>query len=194
MKYNPKDFEKTLADHVTLSGATKVVDPFTYYHASPSGKFVTSSSGIHVGTLKAAQEALNARIGIKADGTDWDGTTVYGQTKIAGEMRLKWMDPKGYNMTGYNAKPPVEDYYPTNPKADKPTYGDGSRIAMSSRPRFFRVQIVGPMKNRRQSPVADLFANSKRRSKVVGYYYRNIAEDEGSISAVVPDATWLKFL
>ena len=39
-----------------------------------------------------------------------------------------------------------------------------------------------------------MLRNLKMGNAKSGYYYENIGEDEGSISAVVPDATFLKIL
>jgi hypothetical protein len=196
MKYDPKQFDAMLEKHVDLAAAAKrAPDSTVYYHGSPSGKLV-GKGGIHIGTLEAAREALNARIGVKADGTDWNGVSVYGKTKIAGRMRCEWIEKttKHFVLTGYNARPPVEDYYPTDTKADTAKYSDGSRVDMSSKPTIFHVRIIGPMKNTRSKPTTDNFVNSKRRSMDFGYYYSNIGEDAGSISVVVPSADWLKVL
>jgi len=44
-----------------------------WYHGSPSGDLRGGISGLHLGTFKASKEALEAKIGIKSDGTDLDG-------------------------------------------------------------------------------------------------------------------------
>lgn len=169
------------------------VDNTVYYHGSPSGKLVASPMGIHVGTHEAAKQALNARIGVPAVG-EWDGTRTYGMTKIAGRKTLRKIDPRGYNLTGYNASPPDEDYLPTDTSAETAKYSDGSPVSMTARPIIFKVKVVGAMKNTPSQPVSDDFANSRKRSQSYGYYYSNVGEDVNSVSVVVPDASFLKIL
>jgi hypothetical protein len=60
------------------------------------------------------------------------------------------------------------------------------------------VEIIGPMSNSQSSPHEDFKANGymkralNRGNAKNGYYYVNVAEDSGSISAVVPNGEWLK--
>src|ERR1035437_9035982 len=88
-------------------------DPNIFWHGSPSGDMRGSEYGLHIGTHEAAKQALEARIGVKADGTDWNGTEEYGKTKLAGKKTLKKLDPKGNLETGHNSgnDVPENDYY-----------------------------------------------------------------------------------
>lgn len=154
--------------------------PGQFFHGTPSGDLRGSFYGLHVGTERAAQDALNARIGAPAEG-QWDGTRIYGKTKLAGSVGLR-MD------TGL--RDTSQDYYPD--PANPPRYSDSSPVAHDSIPEIVPVKITGPMTNTPRTPHEDYRANGymagqvKRGRAKRGYYYENVAEDEGSISAVVP--------
>lgn len=156
---------------------------FRWWHGTPYGGPTDTPglSGVHVGTQEAARQALNARIGHRADGRDWDGSSPYEKTLIAGRETLKKL---GRYPTGYSARDRrAEDHYPDTSISEIP--GDVT-------PALFPVQIVGPMSNTTSAPHEDSRANAmmkgqlKRGTAKRGYYYRNIGEDEGSVSAVVP--------
>jgi hypothetical protein len=164
---------------VTLNGEQ-------FWHGSPNGSVGerVAAYGVHVGTYEAAKQALEARIGRRADGKDWDGTQEYGKTPVAGYRH------------GYGANAPVEPHLPTG----KATYSDGSPIPLDATPALLPVRIKGPMSNSPRTPHEDFKANGymsaqlKRGRARSGYYYTNVGEDEGSISAVVPSADHLEIL
>lgn len=171
-----------------------------FYHGSTDTSF-SGKRGIHIGSKLAATQALEARIGVPAEG-EWDGTREYGKTYLAGTKSLKRREiERGYYLTtGFNAfKVPEEDYLPAE-REEKAKYSDGSEIPMDSKPNVFRVKIVGPMNNTQQTPKTDTAANSLilRQLKLGraknGYFYENEGEDSGSISAVVPNGSWLKIV
>lgn len=166
--------------------------PSQWFHGSPSGELKGSRSGIHVGSQEAARQALGARIGYRADGKDWDGTQEYGKTLLAGKTNLK---ARGrYLCSGYNCWAPDEDYYPTD-RVELAKYSDGTPVAFDSKPVLRPVKIKGPMLPHCKS---DGFANTRMRAQLKrnqakrGYYYKNDAEDFGSISAVVPTGAHLE--
>jgi hypothetical protein len=174
-----------------------------FYHGS-ADKNLIGKNGIHVGSHKAAKQALNARIGIPADGAEWDGTREYGKTLLAGKKTLESKDFKKkideeYPECGFNCSAPEEDYYPGD-REKKATYSDHSEVPMSSKPIIFPVRIVGKMSNSQQNPHGDNMANGlmsrslKSGKAKSGFYYVNIGEDSGSVSAVVPDKTFLQLL
>lgn len=173
----------------------------TYYHGSTDKK-LEGKRGIHVGTQLAATQALESRIGVPAQG-QWDGTRKYGETLLAGKKRLKELEKqRGYYLTtGYNAGSdvPEEDYYPSE-RDQKAVYSDGTQVSLNSRPIVFPVKIIGKMTNSPAYPHSDMKANSmmmrnlKMGNARRGYYYVNDGEDVGSISAVVPDASFLKVI
>ena len=148
------------------------------WHGSPSGDLRGGPYGLHVGTKEAARQALEARIGKRADGRDWDGTQEYGQTLLASAR----------GGTGYSSNGPEGVHLPSG----KATYGDGTPVSMSARPSLFEVEIICEMTNTPQTPHEDFKANGYMRAAITrgnakrGYYYINVAEDDGSISAVVP--------
>jgi len=166
-----------------------------FWHGTPSGDLRGGALGLHIGTYEAAKQALNARIGVPAEG-DWDGKRVYGKTLIAGKRRLKELGP--YLETGYNCEDvPEENYYPKQ-KAKRATYGDGTVVPFTCKPDIIKVRIVGPMSNTPTNPRTDDRANihmyrdlKKNRAKK-GSFYRNVGEDSGSISAVVPNASYIE--
>jgi len=165
-----------------------------WYHGSPSGKFVGSHYGLHVGTKLAATQALQARIGVPTTG-EWDGTREYGKTLLAGRKNLEVMEKeRGYYLTtGYNAgsEVPEEDYYASDRK-ELPKFSDGSDIKLNDKPKIFKLKINVPMSNTPQNPMQDfkangyMAANIKKGTARRGYFYINDGEDEGSISAVLP--------
>lgn len=173
-----------------------------WYHGSPSGRMDRHAGGIHVGTKLAATQALEARIGIPADGKPWDGTREYGKTLLAGRKTLKKLAAKrGYFLeTGHNCTAALEEDYLPEQGRERATYGDGTVVELTSRPKIYRVRIIGPMTNNTWTPLGDTKANAtmhammSRGKAKQGYYYTNMGEDEGSISAVVPDGAHLKVL
>lgn len=172
----------------------------TFYHGTPDNR-LTGSHGIHVGTLKAATQALEARIGVPAEGT-WDGTREYGKTLLAGEKRLGELEKeRGYFLkTGHNCRNvPEENYYPGD-RDIRAKYSNGSEVPMDCKPVIFKVEIAGPMSNGVNSPHSDQVANGlmmrglRKGNAKRGFYYTNIGEDEGSVSAVVPDKSFLRIV
>jgi hypothetical protein len=172
-----------------------------FYHGS-TDKNLAGKNGIHVGSKLAATQALQARIGVPAEG-EWDGTREYGKTKMAGKKTLDRREKElGYFLkTGYNTGSdiPEEDYYPED-RGKLPSYSDGTHISLDSRPIVFPVKIIGPMNNTPKWNVkTDMAANSlmmrslRKGNAKNGYYYINDGEDEGSISAVVPNKDWLDY-
>jgi hypothetical protein len=141
---------------------------------------VQAHYGVHVGSHLAAKQALEARIGRRHDGQDWDGSREYGKTRLGGYGH------------GYGVDAP-EGHYPTG----QATYSGGVPIPLDARPSLFPVRITGGMTNAPHSPHPDWHANGymsaqiKRGRARNGYYYENVGEDEGSISAVVPSAAHL---
>jgi hypothetical protein len=172
-----------------------------FYHGSTDKMFL-GKKGIHVGTYKAAKQALEARIGVPAEG-EWDGTRQYDKTLLAGKKTLKRIQEQEgrYVKTGYNCGEdiPEEDYYPTE-KKNLPQYSDKSYIDLKSHPIIFPVKIIGKMTNTINTPHTDITANSlmlrnlKLGNAKRGYYYINDGEDSGSISAVVPSGTFLQII
>lgn len=172
-----------------------------FYHGTPD-KNIIGKKGIHIGTKLAAIQALNARIGVPAVG-EWDGTKEYGETLLAGRRTLEQIEKDSgyYCITGYNCsrEVPVDDYYPTERK-ERAKYSDGTPVSFNSKPTILKVTIVGKMTNTPRTPYSDIKANSmilrnmKLNNAKSGYYYINDAEDEGSISAVVPDYSFLNII
>lgn len=155
-----------------------------FFHGSPSGDLRGGYNGLHVGTKQAASEALNARIGTPHEG-EWDGTREYGKTLLSSG---------GSHVI--NKETGKWDYHPSKMPPRYPTghakYGDNSTIPLDSVPDIMPVRINGKMTNTPTTPHEDFKANGymsgqiKRGQAKSGYYYTNVAEDEGSISAVVP--------
>ena len=176
----------------------EVLNANIFYHGS-TDKNLEGKKGIHVGTYKAAKQALEARIGVPANG-EWDGRKEYGKTLLAGKNGLKSREKSGeFCETGFNCgnNVPEQDYYPTQRK-ERAEYSDKTKIPFNSRPIIFPVKIIGRMTNTPNNPHNDITANSlmlrnlKSGNAKSGYYYINDGEDYGSISAVVPDKTFLE--
>jgi len=164
-----------------------------WYHGTPDERTWEHGAGygIHIGTEDAARQALHARIGKPAEG-EWDGTREYGKTLLnRDQRRWEWKDGK---MTDH-----VDHHPPSYPDPEGgPSYSGGERIPMDARPSVFPVHIKGPMTNTPDNPHPDFHANGymhgqiKRGRAKSGYFYTNVSEDEGSISAVVPSAAHLE--
>jgi hypothetical protein len=167
-----------------------------YFHGS-TDRNLKGERGIHIGTEEAATQALEARIGVPAKGS-WDGTREYGKTLLAGKKTLQAADMKD-KITGFNCSPgvPEEDYFPGDRK-ERAVYSDGTKIPLDCKPEVFQVELVGQMSNTPSTPHNDVRANSmilrgiKAGNARRGFYYINDGEDAGSISAVVPDSSFLK--
>lgn len=158
------------------------------YHGTPSGDLRGSHYGLHIGTRKAAEEALHARIGVPVHGT-WDGTREYGKTLLAGREALT---ARNILHSGYNAKAPEHNHYVHEHPEGFPNFSDRTPVLSHHKPNIIRVKIVGKMSNSPSKPLGDSKANGvmkgqlKKGTAKKGYYYKNDSEDEESISAVVP--------
>ena len=152
------------------------------WHGTPSGDLRGGVTGLHVGTKLAAMEALEARIGIPADGKGWAGNREYGKTLLAGKDSINSEKFGKYRLSGFNMDAPNEDYYPTK----MPTVGESVPIDPAWKPWIRPVMIVGDMTNSRNSPISDNAANRRIKRKR-GAFYTNTGEDSGSVSAVLPD-------
>jgi hypothetical protein len=152
-------------------GRTPLTLP-VWYHGSPTGE-PGPTGAVHVGTAAAAKIALEARIGIPADGKGWNGDREYGKTLIA-----------------------KNDYYPTERPTERPTMGhDKTLVPLDAKPSVAQYNITGHMNNTANRPATDDGANRRARSKAAmtgGLYYKNTGEDSGKVSAVVPDRTYLR--
>lgn len=163
-----------------------------WWHGTPSGDLRGSAYGLHLGSYQAAKEALEARIGIPAEG-EWDGTRAYGKTLLAGR---KTMEANGIYPTGYNMGAPEHDYLPSE-RSYRATFSDHQEVPFDAHPWIRPFRIVGPMTNTPGKPHDDFKANGYMRAAITkgtakrGYYYTNVGEDEGSISVVVPSASHL---
>lgn len=171
-----------------------------FYHGT-TDKNLTGKSGIHVGTKMAATQALQAKIGVPAEG-EWDGTREYGKTLLAGKKTLEKDNYiMGYDpIMNFNATEdvPEEDYYPEQRKKRAVYFSSKNLIPLDCKPIIFQCVIVGEMSNTYETPCSDEIANKMMGRKLKegnankGYYYTNIWEDESSISAVVPDGSFLE--
>lgn len=164
-------------------------DQFKWWHGSAYGgpTDTPGSTGVHVGTREAARQALHARIGRRADGKDWDGSQEYGKTLLAGYGSVEKLggSPTGHVVDHGKGG----DYYPDPEKSSTPLH---------LKPALFPVEIAGRMSNTPDRPHGDWQANGRMKGHLQrgtarsGYFYKNIAEDEGSVSAVVPGWGHLK--
>jgi hypothetical protein len=165
-----------------------------WWHGSPSGDLRGASNGLHLGTKRAAQDAITARIGHPAEG-EWDGTREYEKTKLAGQKTLR---SRGVYPTGHNADAPEDDYFAHEHPKGLPKFGDGERMSASHKPQVKPYHLIGQMSNTATTPHEDFKANGlmsgqlKKGTAKRGYYYKNKAEDEGSVSIVVPNSGHLK--
>lgn len=163
--------------------------PASMWHGSPSGDLRGGSTGLHLGTKKAATEALTARIGHPSEG-EWDGAREYGKTKLAGK---KTLEKRGIYPTGHNVDAPDDDYYPHEHPKGFPKMGKDSSVLSSHKPEIAEYKITGRMSNTIHNPHEDfkangyMAANLKKGNAKRGFYYRNVGEDAGSTSAVVPN-------
>ena len=168
--------------------------PDPWWHGSFSGDLRGGTSGLHLGTQKAAEEALTARIGYPAEGA-WDGSRDYGSTLLAGQ---KTMRDRGIFPTGRNVHAPEQDYYAHEHPEGQLTHGNGDVADYSNKPSVRQYEITGGMTNNKYQPHPDFKANGymkaalKKGNAKSGYFYKNEGEDEGSISAVVPNGSHVR--
>lgn len=157
-----------------------------WWHGTPDERsWHKGDNGIHVGTYDAAKQALEARIGRPAEG-EWDGTREYGKTPLVS--------------TGTGVGCGIPEGHPLRPEHfhHQPSYSGGRPIPADARPSIFPVRIKGPMSNSPDRPHEDFKANGYMKAQLGrgraknGYYYSNVGEDSGSISAVVPSAEHLE--
>ncbi|MCK9587932.1 MAG: hypothetical protein M0Q93_01050 [Terrimicrobiaceae bacterium] len=170
------------------------------WHGSVSGDLRGGQTGLHVGTYQAAKEALEAQIGIPAEG-EWDGTREYSKTLLMGTNRQQEIrknatteKDKFFGGTGYNARDAKsEDHYP----AKELKYSNGDPAPANAKPSITPFRITGKMSNSFWAPHGDWAANGRMRGMLKrgkarsGYYYMNESEDAGRISAVLPDGSFL---
>lgn len=176
-----------------------IFDEETWYHGSASGDLTKAWRGIHLGTYKAAQQALHATIGFPVEG-EWDGKREYGKTLLCGKKSILQKDRHG--ITGFNCDIPEEDFYaPCHGK--QAHYGSFSvpiPIPCDVFPAIRGYRIICPMRNTKKRAYTDNWANmymsrlKKRGGEAPreGLYYINDGEDAGKISVVVPDHTCLQ--
>ena len=209
------DFDELLAELQSDVGLLKSVwrfdtarpqvsktDKSIFWHGSDNGDLRGGTTGLHIGTFQAAKEALEARIGVPAEG-EWDGTREYGKTKLAGRKTLDRIEKETgkYIKTGHNVGSdlPENDYFPQE-RSYRATYSNGELVPLNAMPVIEPVKITGKMTNSTWSPHDDYKANGymkaalKKGNAKNGYYYKNEAEDYGSISAVVPNEQHLERL
>ena len=178
-------------------GRTPLALP-VWYHGSPIGE-PGPTGPVHVGTMEAARQALEARIGIPADGKGWNGDREYGNTLIEGTDTLKKLAAQGYHdgypETGYNAfDVPKKDYYPTERTNERAGMGKSDTpVPFDAKPSVAQYNIIGRMNNTATRPATDNGANRQAlRAMTGGLYYKNTGEAHDTVSAVVPDRTFLR--
>lgn len=150
-------------------------------------------TGLHVGTKQAAMEAMEARIGIPADGKGWDGSRKYGDTLLAGHDRVASGVFGKYRNSGYNSNSPKGDFYARDHKF--PTVGENFSVSPDWKPWLRLVLIVGTMAKRHKTDSAANRSMGKLLSKgeaKEGFFYKNEGEDFGSVSAVLPNGSFVK--
>ena len=168
--------------------------PDSMWHGTPSGDLRGGTSGLHLGTKHAAFEALTARIGYPVEG-EWDGSKEYGKTKLMGKKTMK---ERNIFPTGHNCEAPEHDYYPHEHPKGFPTMGKDAKVLPHHKPEIAEYKIIGKMSNHYHIPYEDFKANGymkaslKKGNAKNGFYYKNAAEDTGSISAVVPGPSHVK--
>lgn len=173
-----------------------------FYHGA-TNMDLNGKNGIHVGTMMAAKQALEAKIGVPAHG-EWDGKRKYGETLLAGKKRLKELNyTVGYDpIMNFNATEdvPEENYYPHEREKRAVYFSTKDLIPLNCNPIIFKVKIVGKMVNSYDKPYTDSVANDLINKNIKngdangGYYYINEWEDEFSISAVVPNGNFLELV
>jgi len=169
----------------------KLAKQGAYWHGTPSGSLQGGISGLHVGTKQAAMEALEARIGIPADGKGWNGDREYEKTLLAGKNKINSGVFGKYRLTGFNASAPENDYYPSK----MPTVGNNVPVDPTWKPWLRPVLITGKMDSKVKT---DRSANQTMKKRIEkgkideGFYYVNEGEDYGSVSAVLPSGNFVK--
>ena len=132
--------------------------PGTWFHGAANGMIGAHGGAFHVGTFRAAHEALGARMAGKNPGNY----------------------PKAYDQAIDTARRTGQT-------------GSKRPGAYPSDPKITPGRIVGKMSNNTFQPYRDEVANGMAgRLRHQGVYYKNIAEDSGSVSAVLPNREHFK--
>lgn len=162
--------------------------PGTWWHGTPSGVVGSAPEvPVHIGTRRAALEALSARAG-RPDPDDFG--KFYTGPPSDDELESRIERGRGSNVTGsvgpiYSADPAVIGGRIVGPMSNRPTVGS---------PGYDRYGNPGGHKPNAYSDwVANGLANRNRTKGTTmrqGIYYSNISEDEGSISAVLPRSSF----
>jgi hypothetical protein len=202
----------------------RVAPPGMMWHGTPDERTWGQGNahyGIHIGTEQAAKDALHARIGKPVEG-EWRGNREYSKTLLEGSSSRSMAtgardtsadyhpQPASYREIIRHPKGRGVDYGPPVSRDERDPsklysakgahYSGGIPVPMDAHPSIFPVRIKGPMTNSPSAPHEDFRANGymagqlKQGRAKKGYYYENVAEDEGSISAVVPGASHLERL
>lgn len=155
--------------------------PGTFFHGHPTGNFNWDTTGrpqgFHVGTKQAATEAVVARVGTRGAPTTYSGGERSGPT-FPGTVRPVDDPNRPYTRSEYVAHPEHLrggriDAPMVNHPAYLGSYGKGDDGDMN-----------GSGDVLANGKVAEI--NSKGRTMRQGIYYKNVAEDTGSVSAVLP--------
>lgn len=171
-------------------------DDGVWYHGSASGDLRGGKHGLHLGTYLAAKQALEARIGIPVEG-EWDGSREYGKTLLCGRDTL---NKRNIFPTGFNCDVPAKDFYPSDflPNYISRHTEYSFNYTLTNRPAIKKYKILCPMTNNHFYPHDDFKANGYMKAGLTrgnakrGFYYKNVAEDVGSISIVVPNGSCVK--
>jgi hypothetical protein len=102
-----------------------------------------------------------------------------------------------YGISGYNANVPNDDFYAGDIE-HRAKFSNGEIVSLKYKPSIKPYRIKGEMSNYKKRPYEDFKANgymvaAKKRGNVKrGFFYENVVEDTGSISAVVPSLKHLE--
>src|SRR6185312_14241500 len=95
---------------------------------------------------------------------------------------------RGIHPTGYNTKSPENDYFPHEHPEGFPHMSNNIPVLPTHKPEIKPYRIIGRMSNTINNPHDDFKANGYMKANLKkghakrGFYYKNVAEDEGSIS------------
>ena len=158
--------------------------PGTWFHGTVNGMIDPGGTGFHVGTKYSAKIAMGVHLSRRVDDMNQHV-----------DRQQEWREPHLLTTQRYvkEAKKTPGFIAPMghiDPENDEPYNNNGASVYTSD-PKVIPGRIVRPMANNPKTAKTDSNVNARaaegeQQETGEGEFYRNMAEDRGSISAMLP--------
>lgn len=158
--------------------------PGTWFHGTVNGMIDPGGTGFHVGTKYSAKIAMGVHLSRRVDDMNQHV-----------DRQAQWREPHLLTTQRYvkEAKKTPGFIAPMghiDPENDEPYDNNGASVYTSD-PQVIPGRIVRPMANNPKTAKTDSNVNARaaegeQQETGEGEFYRNMAEDRGSISAMLP--------